>query len=320
MLSRVARRRHPEVRQRQLRDDRRQFGAHVVAVRVALRGIACGRTLDQLVEGRRNTADHRAGPRHIGIQALVGDRQCGVAGKRDLAGEQLISHDAGRVDVATRAGVPVSHLLRRQVGGGAENDAGGGDSGLREGAHQTEVDDLDVALVGDQHVLRFHIAVHQAGAVRGRQPAEHRPKHRGDGMGWHRAALGQQLAKRATFDQLHDQERMSTVDALVVDRDEPGILEPGNSAGLHLESGQELLVTGVAGVHHLQRYRPVQPRVESAVHRRRAAGRDLGRNAVAPVQHCALGQVVSHAPIVGGAASAARNLSVRATTSGARGL
>ena len=168
------------------------------------------------------------------------------------------------------------------------------------GPHQAEVGDLDLALVGDQHVLGFHIAMYQAGAVRGGQPAQHRAEHCGDRMRWHRTALGQQLAKRAALDQLHHQERMPTVEALVVDRDEPGILEPRDGAGLHLESGQELPVARVAGIHHLQRDRPVQPGVEAAIHRRRAAGGDRGRNAVAPVQHSALGQVVSHAPIVGG--------------------
>jgi hypothetical protein len=77
---------------------------------------------------------------------------------------------------------------------------------------------------------------------------------------------------------------MSAIQALVVDRDEPGILEPGHAAGLELKAGQELLIAGVAGVHHLEGDRAVQPGVEAAVDRRGATGGNLGRDAVTPVQ------------------------------------
>ncbi len=75
------------------------------------------------------------------------------------------------------------------------------------------------------------------------------------------------------------------VDALVVHGDQAGILQPRDGAGLALEPGQELAVAGVAGIHHLQRHRPVQPEVQPAVHRRHPAGGDQGVDAVAAVQH-----------------------------------
>ena len=106
------------------------------------------------------------------------------------------------------------------------------------------------------------------GAVRDRETAEHRRQHRGDGVRRHRAALAQQLAQRAALDELHDQERMLAVDALVVHGDQAGVLQPRDRAGLALEPGQELLVAGIPGIHHLQRHRSIQPEVQSAVHRR----------------------------------------------------
>ncbi len=223
-----------------------------------------------------------------------------------MPGQQFIGHDARGVDIAARAGVSVAHLLGGQVGGGTENDAGGSDSGFGDGAHQPEVDDLDLALIRDQHVLGFDVAVYQSGAMRGGQPTQYRAQDRCDRMRWHGTAFGQELAQRAALDELHHQEWVPGVQALVVNSDEPGIFEPGHGAGLQLEAGQELLVAGVAGIHHLQGDWPIQTRVEAAVHRRGAAGGDLGRNSVAPVQQSALEEVVarccSHGPIVGGAA------------------
>ncbi len=76
-----------------------------------------------------------------------------------------------------------------------------------------------------------------------------------------------------------------SVDALVVHGDQPGILQPRDGAGLALEPRQELVVARVARIHDLQRHRPIQPEVESAVHARHPSGGDQSVDAVAPVQH-----------------------------------
>jgi hypothetical protein len=75
------------------------------------------------------------------------------------------------------------------------------------------------------------------------------------------------------------------IQALVVDGDQPGVLQSGHRAGLALEAGQELAVSCVARIHHLQRHRPVQANVESSVDRRRAPGRYHRVDAVSTVQH-----------------------------------
>ena len=116
-------------------------------------------------------------------------------------------------------------------------------------------------------------------------PLEHRAQHRGDGVRRHRAALAQQFAQRAALDEFHHQKRVLAVDALVVDGDQAGILEPGDRARLALEPGEELLVARVARIHDLQRHGSVQPKVEPAVHRRHAAGGDHGVDAVPTVQN-----------------------------------
>ena len=52
------------------------------------------------------------------------DRDEVVAGERHLAGEQLVEHDAERVDVGVRVDVAALRLLGRDVVAGAEDGAG----------------------------------------------------------------------------------------------------------------------------------------------------------------------------------------------------
>jgi hypothetical protein len=145
--------------------------------------------------------------------------------------------------------------------------------------------------------------MHQPGPMRGGQPAQHRAQHRGHGVWRHRATFGQQLAQRAALDELHHQKRMAGVQTLVVDRDQPGILQPGDRAGLELEAGQELVVAGVARVHHLERDGAVEPGIQAAVHRRRTAAGDFGLDEVAPVEQGAVQRITAarsgHGAIVG---------------------
>ena len=240
VLRRVARRRYPEMRERQFFGDRVHLIGHLDRVGIPIGRVAGGRACHQRVELRWHAVDHGAGLRHIVIQPLVGDGQRRVAGERRAPGQQLVGEDAGGVDVAAGTGVAVTDLLGGEVGRGSQNDAGGGDSGGGDGANQPEIGDLDVALVGDQDVLGLDVAVHQARPMRGGQPAQHRAQHRHHGVRRHRAPFGQQLAQRAALDELHDQKRVPGVQTLVVDRDQPGVLQPGDGAGLELEAGQEL--------------------------------------------------------------------------------
>ena len=78
---------------------------------------------------------------------------------------------------------------------------------------------------------------------------------------------------------------MPPVEALVVHGHQSRIGEPGHRSGLALESGEELLIAGVAHVHHLQRDRAVEADVQAAVHGRHAAGGDHGVDAVAAIQY-----------------------------------
>ena len=155
-------------------------------------------------------------------------------------------------------------------------------------AGQPEVGDLHHAVVGEQDVLRLDVAVHEPGAVRRGQRAQHR-LHDRDGLGGAEpAAFAQQVAQRAALDELHDQEDVVPVRvdlvALVVDGDGVEVGEPGGGARLAGEPVAERRVGGQRRGHDLDRDEPVEPLVDGRVHRGHPAARDTLQDPVAALE------------------------------------
>ena len=99
----------------------------------------------------------------------------GLAVERALAREHLVEHGAERKDVRAMIGRHAAHLLGRHVADRAEHHARQGVGRCRRQGRcdsdrrlrlrqlgQTEVQNLHAAVVGDEHVLRFEIAVDDA--------------------------------------------------------------------------------------------------------------------------------------------------------------
>ncbi len=149
----------------------------------------------------------------------------------------------------------VTGLLGRHIGGRADGDVGHRQSGVGHPGGDTEVDHPG-AVLDDQHIRRFQVTVHQAGAVDGlkrlgdpcRQPA-----HR---LGRERPALIDYFLEGGRGD---------------IGRREPGHgrprigvhhrgrVEAADRAGrLHLacEADPEQLVLGELGTHRLDRHAP----------------------------------------------------------------
>ena len=85
--------------------------------------------------------------------------------ERALAGDQLVQTQPGRIQIAAAIDHAVFRLLGRHVEKLAQNDAGVGLRRVEGRLGEAEVDHLHLALVRDEHVLRAHIAVHQADLV-----------------------------------------------------------------------------------------------------------------------------------------------------------
>ena len=85
----------------------------------------------------------------------------------------------------------------------------------------------------DQHVGRLDVAVDDPGVVDGLERGGQLPTERGDLRGRQRSAADQ-VRERLSLDQLHHEERLLVVRADVVDRHQPGVVEPGEDTGLAL--------------------------------------------------------------------------------------
>jgi hypothetical protein len=87
--------------------------------------------------------------------------------------------------------------------------------------------------------LGFDVAMHQPGAVRGRERRQHR-LHDRDRFGRREmSSLVEQVPERAPGHQLHDQEDFAAVVALVVHGDGVDVRQPGRHAGLAREAVDE---------------------------------------------------------------------------------
>ena len=298
--------RHGDHRQPEIDPDVVQLGEHGAGVQRAAGRFAAGRPLHQLVELAGDAGQPAGRGRHVGVDVLVGHRHRAVADVGGGSGEQLEEDHAGGVHVGAGIGGASRDLLRRAVGHGAHHQAGAGAAGI--GLHrpgQAEVGHLHHAVVGQQDVLRLHVPVHQAGPVGGGERGQHRFH---DGHRLRRAertTFAQQIPQRATAYQLHHQEHVLAVDALVIDRHRVQVRQPGGDPGLPGEPVGEGRVVGQRRGHHLDRDRTLQPFVHGAVHGGHAAPSQPLENPVPAFEHpaddpisaIALGRL--HQPILG---------------------
>ena len=158
--------------------------------------------------------------------------------------------------------------------------------GFGDRSRQPEVGDLDAAAVdvGEQHVLRFDVAVDQAGLVGGTEGGQNRLEHVEGLPRAERAVGADQVAQRATANQLHRKEDMALIGALVIDRDDVGVAQPGGCVRLADEAGDELFVVSEARMHDLEGDRAVQSTVMGLVDHGHATASEAASDPVAPVE------------------------------------
>ena len=108
--------------------------------------------IERLDDGRRRD--------DAGLLALVDELGEVLAVERALTGEDLVEHEAERVDIAPRRDLVAGELLGRHVGRRA-----GADRFARR-AREPEVGDADLARAVEHHVGRLEIAVDDVALVR----------------------------------------------------------------------------------------------------------------------------------------------------------
>jgi len=140
-------------------------------------------------------------------------------------------------------------------------------------AREAEVHDADAAVVADQHVVRFEVAVDHAGRVRRGEPFAGGDERAHDVAP--RPLLARQPQRqRLALDQLHRDEHGLADRADVVDRDHVRMRQPGERLGLAQHPRRRARRAGLARPHHLERDAAVEVGVVRGVDDAHAARAD----------------------------------------------
>ena len=198
----------------------------------SIAGVQLGRqVLAGALERRQDGAD------------AAGGRGRGAGAHGVVARERLVEDEREAVEVAAVVDALAGRLLGCHVGEGADDVAGAGERLIPGEVGDAEVRQLGHAGgaargVGDEHVLRLDVAVHDAALVRVRERAaqgEADPQHVAVGE----QPLGAEFVDRAAVDELGDEVARRVVLAGVEDRDDPGMVEPAGGERLALRPGRD---------------------------------------------------------------------------------
>ena len=180
------------------------------------------------------------------LEQLGVDRAGALADPGDLARGDLEQHDAEREDVRATVDVAAEHLLGRHVGRRPERRAGASQlAHVVEELGEPEVRHLGGALVRDDHVGGFEVAVEHALLVRVAD------RERDVAEDLHPAAQGESLARQERRERLADDELHGVVGQVarepgVGDPHDVGVLETRGRLGLADEAFDESGPPGLA--------------------------------------------------------------------------
>ena len=188
----------------------------------------------------------------------------GAVGERRLAGQHLVEHDPGAVDVGRGARRPPARLLGGHVAGRSRNGGGQRLRGALGEPRHPEVADPDPAVFAQQHVGGLDVAVDDPLPVgAGERGAELLGDATGllDGQGAALDAVGEALA----LDELGDVVGTLVGFADVVDAHDARVADAGQQLRLALEALDPGLVLGPPGLDHLDRDDAAEAQVTAAI-------------------------------------------------------
>ena len=184
------------------------------------------------------------------MQVLHRDGDEVVSRIRHLAREQLVEHDAEGVDVGSLVDLLALRLLGGDVVARPEDGARLRHALNVDGTRDAEVRDLGLALLGEEHVLRLDVSVHEPALVRevqragDLQPVAERLVDR-------QRAVREEALEVLALDVLEDDVLAAVFLAAVDDRDDVGMGQLRDRARLAPEALDVVLVGAVLLVQDL---------------------------------------------------------------------
>ncbi len=239
---------------------------------------------------RRDHVDDRARsprPRHLAVDDLR-DRLHRVA--VHVVGRAALDRGEERRAEPPEIGGGRDGLARRHfgrdVGGRAEHQAHAGHGGVGGVAGDAEVGELHAPVVGDEDVARLHVAMGDPAPVGGAEAARRGVADDRGLRGGQRAALPDHRGEVAGGHQLQHDDGLPVVDDDVEDRDDVGVRQAAQRAGLAHDAFAQVagFVVGDArrDLQLLDRHPALEHVVVARPHRAHRAAAELPGQPVAP--------------------------------------
>jgi len=275
-----------------------QIGGQLVGVLVTVGRILLQQLAHDAIRLGRQVTDELRRRGRLAGQRRAERLDVAGPGEGQPAGDHLVQQHAEREQIAAVIQRLAARLLGRHVGHGPDHLAFPGQLAadrLEPGVHvldrlllrpraveqlgQAEVQQLDVAVAGDDDVGRLEIAVHDAVLVGVGQTLGDR-----NAQTWPLLELqrptADDLAQGAALEQLHRNEWRAVVLADFVDHGDVGVVQRRGCLGLALKAQPALGIRGQRGRQQLQRDVAVELGVQRFPHQSHAALADALDEAV----------------------------------------
>ena len=215
---------------------------------------------------------------------LDGHGHGAVALEGQAAGEHLIQHHTGGVDVGAGVDTVAPRLLRGNIVHGAQRLLGQRLPGVGQ-TRNAEIGHLHAAVPQHHDVLGLDIPVDDAPAVGVAQSAHDLGDEVQRLPPVHAPAALHVLLQGNAVDQLHDDILPVRVGGYVVDRHDVGVAQLGDRLGFVVEPAAEVGVVRQIAFQYFDGHKAVQPVAPCLIHVGHAAGADQLQYLVAIVQH-----------------------------------
>ena len=201
-------------------------------------------------------------------------------GERASAGEELVEHEAERVDVAPRRHFAAEKLLGRHVGGRAGPDVfDGADRG------EPEVHQADLAAAVEHHVRRLQIAVQHATFVGCREPRAQLAGDVGRLVFGKAADAAERRGQVLAVHQLHREKQLTVHLADVIDAADVRVRDLSSGSHLVVKLREADRVGGDGIGQELERDRLAEAEIVGAIHLAHAALAEQADDPVAAVEN-----------------------------------